>query len=516
MSSAQRVIKNTGLLYAKMGITMFISLYTTRLILNTLGAEDFGIFNIVGGAIATLGFLNAAMAGATQRFMSYAEGEGDLDKQKKIFNITSVIHFITAILLALALVIVGYIFFNWILKIETNRLNAAKVVYGSLIVSTIFTVMTVPYDAVLNSHENMKYYAVVGILESLLKLIVALAVVNLGGDKLIIYGILMATIPLITMTIMRFYCHKHYSECIINPRKHWDKQLMKQMTSFAGWNLMGSMAGILSQSGIGIIMNVFHGTIANASQGIANQLSGQLGVLGSSVKKALAPLITKSAGANNHALMVKTTILGTKVILFVVTFMFLPFIIEMPFILKIWLKSPPPFVQIFCSLLLLTNFINDLVLFLPQAISAVGNIKEFQIANSILLFLPVSFGFIAFSFGAPAYSIYIISATLGLFQNFVVMHFADKICGISFNQYFFNVIVKCTLAFSIVLASGYLITYFIQEGFFRLFIISLFTILSYCISFSFIGFNIVERKEIFTIIKNFYKQYNLKGKSINI
>ena len=173
-STATRVIKNTGYLYAKMGITMFISLYTTRLILNSLGASDFGIFNIVGGAIAMLGFLNGAMASATQRFMSYSEGEGNKEKQKSIFNVSLVLHFGIAFIVGIVLLIAGYFFFNGILNIPVDRIFAAKVVYASLIVSTMFTVMTVPYDAAMNAHENMKYYAIVGILESFLKLAVAL------------------------------------------------------------------------------------------------------------------------------------------------------------------------------------------------------------------------------------------------------------------------------------------------------------------------------------------------------
>ena len=260
MSTATRVIKNTGYLYAKMGVTMFISLYTTRLILNSLGASDFGIFNIVGGAISMLGFLNAAMASATQRFMSYSEGEGNKEKQKSIFNVSFVLHFGIAFAVGIALVIAGCFFFNGILNIPADRMFAAQVVYGSLIVSTMFTVMTVPYDAAMNAHENMKYYAVVGILESLLKLAVAFACVYTVHDKLIVYGSLMACIPLVTLTIMRVYCHKHYEECTIRVRKYWDKGLMKEMTSFAGWNFASSVISIISSYGIGIVLNIFYGT----------------------------------------------------------------------------------------------------------------------------------------------------------------------------------------------------------------------------------------------------------------
>lgn len=231
MSTVNRVIKNTGFLYAKMGITMFISLYTTRLILNSLGASDFGIFNIVGGAIAMLGFLNAAMSSATQRFMSYSEGEGNKKKQKSIFNVSYILHLGISLIAGITLLIAGYFFFNGILNIPQDRIFAAKIVYGSLIISTMFTIMTVPYDATMNAHENMKYYAIVGVLESLLKLIVAFICIYTTFDKLIIYGILMSCIPLITLSIMRIYCHKHYEECIISPRKYWERGLTKEMIS---------------------------------------------------------------------------------------------------------------------------------------------------------------------------------------------------------------------------------------------------------------------------------------------
>lgn len=509
MSTANRVIKNTGFLYVKMGITMFISLYTTRLILNALGASDFGIFNIVGGAIAMLGFLNAAMASATQRFMSFAEGEGDKDKQKRIFNVSIILHFGIAILMGLALLIVGWFFFNGVLNIDPERIYAAKVVYASLIVSTIFTVMSVPYDAVLNAHENMLYYSIVGIVESLLKLGAALAVVYIAGDKLVLYGILMACVPLVSMTIMRIYCHNHYLECKIAPKRYFDRNLMKEMTGFAGWNFLGSMSGMLSAYGIGIIMNVFHGTVANAAQGIANQLSGQLGVFGGSIKKALNPVIAKSAGANDLNLMVKSTIYGTKIVFFVIGVFFLPFMLEMPYILKLWLKNPPPEAQIFCWLLLLSNLFDQLVLFLPQAISAIGKIKNYQAISSILSFLPLPIAAIAFKMGAPAYAIYAITAIISIFRGSVVMFFADKLCGISMKVYFLNVVLRCSVSFMFVLIIGYMISLSMSQGIFRLGVVIFGTTSIYAFSSFYIGLNREER--MFSRIK----LIELKGKLIN-
>ncbi|GHT56298.1 hypothetical protein AGMMS49982_23090 [Bacteroidia bacterium] len=322
-----------------MGITMFISLYTTRLILNSLGASDFGIFNIVGGAIAMLGFLNAAMAGATQRFMSYAEGAGEKDRQKSIFNVSVILHFLIALILGVVLLIAGYFFFNGILNIPADRMHAARMVYYFMIISTMLTVMTVPYDAVLNAHENMLYYSIVGIIESVLKLAVALVVVYTLADKLIIYGLLMACISLTVMIIMRVYCKKKYVECEFRPKTYYDKTLMKEMTGFAGWNFLSSFSGVVGQYGLGIVLNYFWGTLLNAAQGVANQLCGQLQSFSTTMLKALNPVIAKSEGEGNHSLMLRSSMAGCKFSFFLVAFLVIPFLIDTPYIMKVWLKN---------------------------------------------------------------------------------------------------------------------------------------------------------------------------------
>ena len=231
MSVANRVIKNTIWLYIKVGVQLFTTLWATRIILNTLGASDFGIFNIAGGAIAMLGFLNASMAVATQRFMSYSEGEGDAEKQKKIFNVGILMHLAIALIMILTLVILAFVFFNGLLSIPPGREYAAYCVYASLIVSTVFTIISVPYDAVINAHENMRFYAIVGIIQAVLKLLIAFACIYVTYDKLITYGILMAIIPGINLVIIASYCHKKYDECTINVHKYYDKGVSKSSTA---------------------------------------------------------------------------------------------------------------------------------------------------------------------------------------------------------------------------------------------------------------------------------------------
>ncbi|SFB69958.1 Na+-driven multidrug efflux pump [Zunongwangia mangrovi] len=497
MSTANRVIKNTGFLYAKMGITMFISLYTTRLVLNALGTSDYGIYSVVGGAVAMLGFLNAAMASATQRFMSFYEGKGDRILQKKIFNVSIVLHFGIGIFLALILLLAGYFFFNGILNIPDNRIYAAKFVYGSLIVSTVFTVMSVPYQALLNAHENMFYFSIVGVLESILKLLVALFVVYTAMDKLKMYGVLMALIPLVILTIMRVYCHKHYSECVVSPKRFWDKSLLKEMTGFAGWNFLGSTISIVAQYGQGIVLNMFFGTRINAAQGVANQVNGQVSVFAATMLKALNPVIVKNEGAGKRRSMLRTAMVGSKFSFFLLALFAIPICIEMPYILKLWIKNVPEYTVIFCRLLLIISLIDQLFITLPSAISATGKIRNYQLSVSVLLTLPIVLGCILFTMGYPPYTLYVLFITQRLIRGFgVVLHFAKKIVGLSKSLFLKQVVVRCLLSTMVSLSIGILIIELLEEGLFRLIITLVVTFIVGILSSYYIGLASDERGQV--------------------
>lgn len=449
---------------------MFISLYTTRLILNSLGATDFGIFNIVGGAIAMLGFLNAAMAGATQRFMSYAEGEGNKDKQKSIFNVSVVLHFLIALAVGIALLVAGYFFFNGILNIPADRMHAARMVYYFMIISTMLTVMTVPYDAVLNAHENMLYYAIVGIIESVLKLGVALVVVHTLADKLIIYGGLMASISLTVMIVMRVYCHKHYAECEFAPRKHWHKGLMKEMSGFAGWNFLNSSTAMVSNYGAGIILNFYFGTLLNAAQGIANQLSGQLMSFSNTMLKALNPVIAKSEGGGNRELMLQASMTGCKISFCLLAFFAIPFLIEIPYIFQIWLKNVPEWAITFGRLEIIRNLSEQLIIALQNAINAEGNIKQYSIFRSIGYILPMPLSILAFHFGLDPTWLYAIWIFFGsIVGGGIVFYFCKRNCGFSITYYLRSVIYPCLTIVIISAILGSLPTIFnVHPSFFRL------------------------------------------------
>lgn len=476
MSTASRVIKNTGFLYIKMAITIVVSLYSTRLILQALGASDFGIFTIVGGAIAMLGFLNSTMANATQRFMSYAEGEGTEEKKLKVFNVSFLLHIIIAILTALILLVAFFPLFNGILNINPERLHAAKIVYACLVISTLLTIMNVPYDAVMNAHENMLYYSVIGVVESFLKLGVAFACLYSSGDKLIIYGVLMACIPLLTLSIMKVYCHRNYVECKFAFTKNFDFALMKEITFFSGWNFLTAISNLISGQGIGVVLNHFFGTKLNAAHGIAQQVNSQLCAFAENMRKALNPVIVKSAGAKDINAMNYAALMGCKISTLLTAFFAIPLILEMPYVLNLWLKAVPDWAVLFCRLQLLQSLILQSAGSLSTSIYAQGKIREYAIWKSLMNLLPIFVTYLCFRMGGGPFWLYAPMILLwGIGGNIVILQYAGKLCGQSISEWMR--IVFCPLVVTIVFMyfSGLLISSFMLSSFFRLVVCSCIT-----------------------------------------
>lgn len=484
-----------------MGVSVFVSLYTTRLVLEALGASDFGLYNIVGGSILLLGFLNDTMSNVSQRFMSYEEGRGDDENKKRIFNVSVVLHLIIAIVTCILLLSVMGILFNGVLTIQQERINAAKIVYLSLVISTFFTITNSPYDAVLNAHENMLYYSLVGVFEAFLKLTVALVCVYSIYDKLIVYGVLMALIPLISMVIMRVYCHSHYNECVFSPSKYWDSSLAKRMAVFSGWNFLTSISSILSGQGIGIVLNHYFGTVLNAAHGIANQVNGQLTAFSGNMKKAINPVIVKNAGANNIEAMNIVTIAGCKFSTYLTLLFAVPCILEMPLILQLWLKNVPEWAALFCSLQLVAGVLLQMTNSASTAIYGQGDIKWYAIYKSIMNVLPVILTFVCFHFGGAPYLLYIpIIVVWGIGGDIIVVWYAKKLCGISVYSYIKGVLLPIVGVTIIMILLGMFVEVMFDEGLIRLISCIICTSFGMLCSMIIFGMTMIEKQQIIELL----------------
>lgn len=507
MSTSSKIIKNTGFLYVKMGINVFISLYTTRIILNSLGTSDFGVFNVVGGAIAMLSFLNASMASATQRFMNYSEGEEDEIKERQIFNTSVILHFIIALFVGILLIFLKPVFFDLVLNISEDKINAAKWIYNFMIVSTMFTIMTVPYDAVINAHENMRYYSIVGIMESVLKLSAAIIITILLSNKLIWYGAMMSMISFIVMIIMRIYCKIHYRECKSNLTKYFDRKTLKDLTSFAGWSLLGSSAGIISGYGSNIVLNNFYGTILNATNGICGQLNGQMLAFSNNLLKAVNPVIVKKEGGGHRDDMYLYTNSACKLSVLMFAFSSIPFFVECPYILKLWLKNVPPYALVFCEISVFTVLLEQLTNPLGTVIGAIGKIKLYNIFTSISLYLNIILLYLCYKVGLPPYSLVVLGLINAFIMSVFKVYYCYKFGGMKVSIFVSDVVIRCLLVVSIVYLTSEIVKNMFDLSFLRLLLVILTSTLTFLISTYFIAFTNKERLLVNALINKFISNY---------
>ncbi|MDR0603325.1 MAG: hypothetical protein LBG80_03370 [Bacteroidales bacterium] len=458
-SASKKIIMNTGILYAKMLVTMGISLYSTRVVLNALGETDYGIFSLIFGIITMLSFLNAAMTTSTQRYLSFYQGKGDVLMQNKIFVNSWVLHILTGFIVVVLLEIIVPFLFDGFLNIPEERVSTAKAVYHFMTVSVFFTIISAPFTASLNAHENMLWIAIIYILEVSFKLVIALFLFYFTHSKrLIMFGSFTTGISVISFLLYSTYCLKKYKECIIRNYRI-EKSIIKELYAFTGWNLFGAFAWTGRVQGLAILLNIFYGAVINTSFGIANQISGQMTILSATLLRALNPQIMKSEGMSNRQRMLRLSMIASKFGFFLVAVIAIPCIFEMSFILKFWLKDVPEYTATFCSLFLIGLLINQLTIGLQSAIQATGKIKMYQsVISGILLFnLPVSY--VLLKFNLPVYSVLVSFITIESVCCIFRLIFLQKAANLSIYEYFKKVFYKELFPISFLILSCWLISH---------------------------------------------------------
>lgn len=414
--NTKRLAKNTIALYFRMLLSMLVSLYTSRVVLNTLGIEDYGIYNVVGGVVAMFGFLNASMSGATARFLSFELGKGDFQQLKKTFSSALIIHIGIALIILIIAETLGLWFLNYKLVIPADRMDAAHWVYQFSILSTLITITQAPYNASIIAHEKMAIYAYVEILNVTLKLLVVYLLVLGNSDKLILYSFYIFSVSTLIALIYRLYCIRHFNEC----RFHWiwDTSILKPMLSFSGWDLYGNMSVTVKQQGLNMLLNIFWGPLLNSANGIATSVQGAILGFSSNIITAAKPQIIKSYAESNIYQMKILIYKVAKYSCILMICISVPLIIEMESILSLWLKIVPPYAVTFCRILLVANCITTINLCLNIGIHATGNIKLLSfLSGSLSLMVPV-ISYIAFKLGAQPEWGYIISFILAFITIF--------------------------------------------------------------------------------------------------
>lgn len=454
-TTSGRIIKNTIFLYIRMAVSIITNIFTTRILLEALGASDFGLYNVVCGAIAMLGFVTASMSSATQRFINYVEGEHDIEKSKETFNNALIIHYGVAAISILIFVCAGFIFFNGILNIPSGRETAAVIIYLCMIFSTIFSITVVPYDASINAHENMLFYSLVGIADVFFKLFIAISVIFIDNDKLIFYAVLMAIESWLIRLISQLYCKHHYEECQdINLKKYYNKSRIKEMTSFAGWNLLNIASGMISLYGMNIVINHYFGTQVNAAQAVAAQLSGVLMGVSMNMIKAITPAIVKKESGHQRTQMLELSYVGCKFSFMLFSFFSIPIIFYMDNILRLWLNDVPSWTNVFCIIMICSTLIEQMFVLLYQTIMAQGNIKNYNMAKSITNLMPIviSIAMMEYTTFQPYWVLLNWLIWKSIIGSLINLIYAKINVGLSISIFAKRVILTCSAcAFSIVI-----------------------------------------------------------------
>ena len=487
----KRIAKNTLLLYVRMLFAMLVSLYTSRVILQTLGVEDYGVYNVVGGVITMFTFLNGAMSSATSRYITFEIGKGNIEQLKKVFSTALQIHGAIALLIVILGETAGLWFLMNELVIPDGRMDAAMWVYQCSIISCVVTIMSVPYNADIIAHEKMSAFAYISVLEIILKLLIVYLLVVLPFDKLKVYAVLVLMVGLLIRYIYTRYCHKHFEESHYIHRI--DKALLKEMSSFAGWSFWGNLAGIFYSQGLNMMLNIFFGPVVNAARGIATQIQGVVQQFVSNFQMALNPQITKTYASGEldkmHSLMYRSARFSFMLLFF----LSLPIMLETNYILTLWLGIVPENTVIFARIIIAISLIYTIANPCVIANQATGKVKVYQavVGGLLLLILPISY--IVLKMGAPAYSVFIVHFCVESVAQFARMYMLRNMIDLPLWSYVKNIYLPIMGVVLLSVVLPILVYINMQEGIIRLLAVGMTCVVSVAMTSLFIGMTRNER-----------------------
>lgn len=454
-------------------LTMGISLYISRVVLDVLGAVDYGLYNVIGGVVIMFGFLNNAMAASTQRFLTFEIGCGNWLKLKQIFSTSINLHVLISIIILLLSETIGLWFLNTKLNIPSDRVIAANWVYQFSLLSALIQILSVPYHALIIAHEKMNVFAGISILEVLLKLFAVFLLKLYGDDKLILYAILIFAVSFLIRIIYSIYCSKKFKESRF--MWFWDKNLFREMTSFAGWNLFGVFAGIGYNQGVNILLNIFFNPIVNAARAISFQVTGAINQLVNNFQLAVNPPIIKSYAERkdrntNNLIFASSKFSYLLLLLFIV-----PLVIEMEFVLSIWLKEVPEYTVLFTRLILIDALIMSLSGPLQTLAQATGRIRNYQLIVSSILLLNLPISYILLKFDFQPESTFIVSIALSIVALISRLMVLKRIANFPVFEFVKNVLV-IVLAISILTIALPSFTYNLISNHYLQFLLTFFSV----------------------------------------
>lgn len=447
-SSNKTIAKNTLFLFFRTLLIMGIFLYASRVVLAELGVEDYGIYNVVGGIVSMLAFLNSAMVQASQRYLSFAQGTNDLENQKKIFSTSVLIHATIAILVVVLLETIGLWYVNTKVVLPAERLNAANIIYQLSILIFLSRILVVPYNASVIAHEKMDIYAYISIVDYMFQLGLVFILQYITYDKLVTYGVMMLAVACVHYIFYVLYTKCKFIECTFHWYKDW--KLYKEMFSFASWAFLGGAGFVARNQGVNLVINLFCGPAVNAARGVAYQVSAAVQTLISSFQQSMNPQITKRYASGDRESMMTLVRAGSKYSFLLLLICFTPILVRPEYILKLWLGTVPEYAAEFLVMAVSMALVTSMDGTLNTAMQATGNIKVFQITVSIIMCLDIPLAYFLLSLGIEPYlvtGVSIFTAILCLFAKLIILrrqlyfNISEFILSIVFKNFILSALV---------------------------------------------------------------------------
>ena len=435
--NSKRIAKNTLMLYVRMAFIMAVTLYTSRVVLDVLGVEDYGIYNVVGGVVAMLTFLNSSLNTATQRYMNVEMGRGNADGLRKVFAMSFICFCLLAVVALLLAESVGLWFMRHKLVIPPERMEAATWVFHFSVLTFLTNLITVPYQASIIAHERMSVYAYLSVAEAAIRLLAALALQWVETDKLWLYGLLMFLTTLLVSTAYRTYCARLFAECKV--RWLWDRKLLKGLFSFSGWMLAGTFSVMLNGQGVNILINLFFGPALNAARAVAMQVYTAVNTFAVNFMTAVRPQIVKSYAQGDESYMYQLVFSASKGAFFLLFMLSLPVVLNMEWLLGLWLTNVPDSTVLFARLVLIDLLVQVLFNPLSYVVQASGRIRNFQLMISLCFLAIPILSWCAFRMGAPAYATFVIAIVVDVISLFGRMWVLRNTVTFSIRRYLHQV-----------------------------------------------------------------------------
>ncbi|WP_298973368.1 MATE family efflux transporter [uncultured Psychrobacter sp.] len=499
--SNKKILKNTLFLYTRQIIIVLISLYTLRVVINTLGIEDYGIYTVVAGFVALLGFLPGTLASATQRFFAYAMGQGDELKLYQTFSVNLVLYGLIALITWIILQTVGLWYINNHLKIPEGRTLAAVSIYKLVTISFVVSIFSSPFRAVTIAHEDMHIFAALSVIDAVLKLVAVILLDYVAGDNLILYGQFLLINALIIAVAYIVICFKKYNECQIK-KFYWNGSLLRESLGFTGWTLFGQLSTAFRNQAVTILINQAFNPATVAARSIALTVSSQVMVFSSNLNTGLYPPIIKSYSAGNKEQMLSLISNGSKLTFFLMWVFALPMILEMETILRIWLKTPPVEATLFARLALVESLILSISLPIATAARAPGKMKLYELSLGTVQILIFFASWLALKAGYSAASVFIIAIIANIIMFQMRLSIVNILIDLPLYPYYKKVLTPVILIILLSSLPGLLIHNMLPDSIWSSLLTIITCMIGSIITMYYIGLDKVWREKILGFITN--------------